>query len=74
MAAVRARDIILTKVINPLRFFASDSGLGLSPADMGPILDAVYDMLLKVKDSGSLLMGKCVLEDEQKVHYGAWKL
>ena len=47
---------------------------------MGPILDTVYDFLLKVKDNGSLLMDmsldvfKDVLDDEQQVHYDAWKL
>ena len=70
----------MVKVVDPLRFFANDSGLGLSPADMGPILDTVYDFLLKVKDNGSLLMDmsldvfKDVLDDEQQVHYDAWKL
>ncbi len=31
MAAVRARAILHIKVIEPLRFFANDSELGLSP-------------------------------------------
>jgi hypothetical protein len=80
MAAVRARAILSTKVIDPLRFFANDSGLGLSPADMGPILDRVFDFLVKVKDNGSLLMDMSldifvgVLDEEQQTHYDAWKL
>ncbi len=79
-AAIWARAILSLKVVDPPRFFANYSGLSLSPADMGPILDTVYDFLLKVKGNCSLLMDmslnafKGVLDDEQQVHYNAWKL
>ena len=54
--ALRCRAITHLKVVEPLRFFASDSELALSPVDMGPILGALYDFLMRAKDDCKLFM------------------
>lgn len=80
MAAIRARAILHEKVISPLRFFANSHDLDFCPVDMGPVLDTLYNFLVKVKDDGSKLMDMNLdifetmeLTEEQREHYSNFK-
>ena len=50
-AATRCRVITHIKVTAPMRFFASDADLNFALADMGLVLDALYNSIVEAKDT-----------------------
>ena len=44
------------KVAAPMRFFANDADLDFLPADMGLVLNALYNFLVEAKDNGALFI------------------
>ena len=56
IAAIRVRAIIHLKITMPMRFLTNSNDVNYSPADMGPLVDALDKFLLSVETNGNLLM------------------
>jgi len=56
IAAIRVRAMIHLKITMPMRFLTNSNDVNYSPADMGPIVDALDKFLLSVETNGNLLM------------------
>jgi len=55
IAAIRTRAAIDIKITKPLRFFANSCDIDYSPADMGPVVDALDEFLEELEGNGSEL-------------------
>ena len=53
LAAIRARAILHLKVARPMRFFTNSKEVGFTPADMGPVVDSLYEFLCDMEVDGS---------------------
>ena len=56
IAAIRVRAMIHLKITMPMRFLTNSNDVNYSPADMGPLVDALDNFLLSVETNGNLLM------------------
>ena len=56
IAAIRVRAMIHLKITMPMRFLTNSNDVNYSPADMGPLVDALDKFLLSVESNGNLLM------------------
>jgi hypothetical protein len=56
IAAIRVRAMIHLKITMPMRFLTNSNDVNYSPADMGPLVDALDKFLLSVETNGNLLM------------------
>ena len=48
--------MIHLKITMPMRFLTNSNDVNYSPADMGPLVDALDNFLLSVETNGNLLM------------------
>ena len=81
IAAIRVRAMIHLKITMPMRFLTNSNDVDYSPADMGPLVDALDKFLLSVETNGNLLMDmnldifEAVTSPDKSRHdfYAAWQ-
>ena len=56
IAAIRARAMLHIKITMPMRFITNNTDLNYSPADMGPVVDALYNFFGRMQADGNALM------------------
>ena len=81
IAAIRVRAMFHLKVTMPMRFLTNSNDLNFSPADMGPVVDALYKFLDVAENNGDKLVDvnlnifRDVLADGTEAHsaFASWQ-